>query len=94
MSAAKERRKHEADDCSQQLLLGSQAAGDRGDHVVGAIQVFEGLMDGLKRGWGVGTLVFKAFLGVEPTAFAGFGLVDGVSFHGGHGARLRPVSVV
>ena len=91
MSTSKERGKHEADDFAQQLLLGLQAAFNLGYQRIGKIQVFEGLMDGLNRVLGLSTLLLEAFLGFESTAFSGFGLFVGVSFHGGHGAFLRTV---
>ena len=94
MSASKEGGKHEADDFTQQLLLGLQAAFNLGYQSIGKIQVFEGLMDGLDRGLGLGTLLSKAFLGLESTAFSGFGLFGGVSFHRGHGEILQTVLVV
>src|SRR5947208_102605 len=87
----KERGKHEADEFAQQLLVGLQAAVNLGYQRLGKIQVFEGLMDGLNRVLGLSTLLLEAFLGFESTAFSGFGLFVGVSFHGGHGAFLRTV---
>jgi len=35
----------------------------------------------------------EAFLGVESTAFSGFDLFVGISFHGGHSEILRTVLV-
>jgi hypothetical protein len=46
-------------------------------------------MDGFNIALGLGTLLPETLLGFEPTAFDGFGLSLGVSFHGGHGALLR-----
>ena len=46
-------------------------------------------MDRLGGALGLGALLSEALLGVEPTAFDGFGLFLGVSFHGGHGDFLR-----
>jgi hypothetical protein len=46
-------------------------------------------MDGLDIGPGISTLLSEALLGFEATAFVGFGLFLGVSFHGGHGELLR-----
>ena len=46
-------------------------------------------MDGLNIAWGLDALLPEALLGCEPTAFDGFGLSLGVSFHGGHGTLLR-----
>ena len=94
MSTSKERGKHETDDFAQQLLLGLQAAFNLGDQRIGKIQVFEGLMDGLNIVLGLSTLLLEAFLGFESTAFSGFGLFGGVSFHGGHGEILRTVWVI
>jgi len=93
MSASKERGKHEADDCAQQLLLGLQAAFNLGYQRIGKIHVFEGLMDGLDIVLGLSTLLLEAFLGFESTAFSGFGLFVSVSFHRGHGELLRTVLV-
>src|SRR2546430_7657368 len=93
MSTSKERGKHEADDFAQQLLLGLQAAFNLGYQRIGKIQVFEGLMDGLKRVLGLSTLLLEAFLGFESTAISGFGLFVSVSFHRGHGELLRAVLV-
>jgi hypothetical protein len=92
MSASKERGNHEADDLTQQLLLGLQAAFNLGDQGIRKIQVFEGLMDGLDRG--LGTLLLEAFLSFESTVFSGFGLFGSVSFHWGHGELLRTMLVV
>ena len=46
-------------------------------------------MDGLNIALGLDALLPEALLGCEPTAFDGFGLSLGVSFHGGHGVLLR-----
>src|SRR6266568_3388109 len=91
MSASKERGKHEADACAQPLRLGLPAACTLGYQRLGNLQVFEGRMDGLERVLGLGALVLEALLGFESTAFAGFGLCGGVSFHGGHGELRRTV---
>jgi hypothetical protein len=45
-SAPKERGKHEAEECAEQLLLGSQAAFNLDDEGIGYAQVIEGLMEG------------------------------------------------
>jgi len=94
MAASTERRKHESDAFAQQLLLGLQAAFDLGHQGLGAIQVLQGLMEGLDRVLGLDALVLEALLGLESTAFSGFGLFVGVAFHGGHGELLRTVLVV
>jgi len=93
MSASKERGKHERDDFAQQLLLGLQAAFDLGHQGLGEIQVLQGLMEGLDIVLGLDALLLEALLGFESTAFSGFGLFVGVSFHGGHGELLRTVLV-
>jgi hypothetical protein len=47
------------------------------------------LMDGLDIALGLSALLSETLLGVEATAFDGFGLFLGVSFHRGHGDLLR-----
>jgi hypothetical protein len=89
MSAAKERGKHERDDFAQEFLLGPQAAFDLGHQGSGQIQVLQGLMEGLDIVLSLGVRLLETGLGLESTAFSGFGLFGGVSFHGGHGALLR-----
>jgi hypothetical protein len=42
---------------------------------------------------GLSALSLEALLGCESTAFSGFDLFVGVSFHGGHGELLRTVLV-
>ncbi len=93
MSASKERGKHERDDFPQQLLLSAQTAFDLGHQGSGEIQVLQGLMEGLDIMLGLSALVLETRLGFESTAFSGFGLFGGVSFHGGHGELLRTVLV-
>jgi hypothetical protein len=44
IDAAEERGEHEAEDFAEQLLLGTQAAFDLGDQVVGQAEPVEGLM--------------------------------------------------
>ena len=51
-------------------------------------------MDGLDRVLGLSALLLEALLGLESTAFSGFGLFGGVSFHRGHGEILRAVWVI
>jgi hypothetical protein len=51
-------------------------------------------MDGLDRVLGLRALLLEALLGIESTAFSGFGLFGGVSFHGRHGELLRTIWVV
>jgi hypothetical protein len=46
-------------------------------------------MNGLDVALGLGALLSEALLGVKATAFNGFGLFVGVSFHRGHGDLLR-----
>jgi len=46
-------------------------------------------MDGLDRVLGLSALVLEALLGIESTAFSGFGLFVSVSFHRGHDALLE-----
>jgi len=94
MSASKERGKHERDELAQQRLWGLQAPCDLGHQGLRDIHVLQGLREGLASVLGLGALVLAARLGRESTAFAGFGLLVGVSFHGGHGALLRTVCVV
>jgi hypothetical protein len=94
MSASQERGKHAADDCAQPLLLGLEAAFDLGDHRLGNSQVFAGLRDGLARVLGLSARWLEALWGMESTAFSGFGLCGGVSFHRGHGEILRTVWVI
>ena len=67
--AAKEGGKHEAKDFAQQLLLGSQAAFDLDDEVVGQAQVMEGLMQRVDVTLGVSLLALVAVFGIETTAF-------------------------
>ena len=93
MSASKERGKHERDDFAQQLLLGLQAAFNLGHQGIREIQVLQGLMEGLDMVLGLSALLPEAFLGVESTAFSGFDLFVGISFHGGHSEILRTVLV-
>jgi hypothetical protein len=50
-------------------------------------------MESLNIVLGLGALLLEALLGFESTAFSGFGLFGGVSFHGGHGDLLRTVVV-
>jgi hypothetical protein len=94
MSASKERGKHESDDFAQEFLLSSQAAFDLGHQGIGKIHVLQGLMEGFDIVLSLGVLLLETFLGFESTAFSGFGLFGGVSFHGGHGELLRTVWVV
>jgi len=93
MSASKERGKHERDDFPQQLLLSPQAAFDLGHQGLWEIQGLQGLMEGLDIMLGLRALVLETRLGFESTAFSGFGLFVGVSFHGGHGDLLRTALV-
>ena len=46
-------------------------------------------MDGFNIALGISALLLDALLGFESTAFVGFGLFLGVSFHRGHGTFLR-----
>jgi hypothetical protein len=48
-------------------------------------------MDGLDRVLGLSARWLEALLGIESTAFSGFGLFGGASFHKGHGEILRTV---
>jgi hypothetical protein len=89
VSSATEGGKHEADDFAQELLLGLQAAFHFGHEGGGEAQVFSGLMDGLEGALGIGTLLSDVLPCFETTAFEGFGLSLGVSFHRGHGDFLR-----
>ncbi len=91
MSATKERGKHERDDCAQEFLLSPQTAFALGHQGLGEVQVLQGLMEGLDRVLGLSALSLEALLGFESTAFSGFDLFVGVSFHGGHGELLRTV---
>jgi hypothetical protein len=89
MEAAEERGEHEAKDIAEELLLSSQAAFDLGDQVVGQAHVVEGLGEGLNIALGLAPLVLVTLLGMETTAFDGFGGFCGVSFAWCHGAFLR-----
>jgi hypothetical protein len=91
MSAAKERGKPERDACAQPLWLGLQAPFDLGHQGLREIQGLQGLREGLESVLGLGALWLAALLGLESTAFAGFGLCVGVSLHGGHGELRRTV---
>ena len=82
---------HEAEDFTEQLLLGSQAAFDLGDEVVGQAQVMEGLVEGFDIALGLSLLAFVAFLGMQATPCDGLSLFSGVSFGWGHGEFLRTV---
>ena len=89
MSAATEGGKHEANDCAQEFLLSPQATFDLGHSGLGETPVLKGLMAGFKVMLSLGAVLPEALVGFEPTAFGGFGLSLGVSFHGEHGALLR-----
>ena len=91
IDAAEEGGKHEAEDFAEQLLLGTQAAFDLGDQVVGQAEVVEGLMQGLDIALGLPLLAFVALFGIETAPFDGFGLFFGVSSGWGHGKLLRTV---
>jgi hypothetical protein len=93
MSASKERGKHESDDFAQEFLLSPQTAFDLGHQGLGEVQILQGLMEGLDRVLGLSALSLEALLGFESTAFSGFDLFVGVSFHGGHGELLRTVLI-
>jgi hypothetical protein len=74
----------------QTINLATSCRSDKlSDQGIGELQVFEGLMDGLDRVLGLSPLLLEAFLGFEPTAWSGFGLFGGVSFHWGYGESLR-----
>ena len=89
LAAAKERGEHDPDDFAQKLLLRLQAAFDLSHQGIGKPQIRQGLMDGLDIALGLGALLSEALLDVEATAFVGFGLFFGVSFHWGHGNLLH-----
>jgi hypothetical protein len=81
----------EAEDCTEPLLLGSQAAFALGAEVVGQAQVREGVVEGFEIALGLSLLAFAAFLGMQATPCDGLSLFSGVSFGWGHGEFLRTV---
>src|SRR5438128_6549988 len=84
----KEGGKHATEDCTEQLLLGSQAACDLADKVPRQAQIVEGLVEGFDRALGLFLLAFVARFRVEVTAVDGFGVLCDVSLSAGHGAGL------
>lgn len=90
-SAPKERGKHAAKDFAAQLLLGSQAAFNLDDEVVGQAELIEGVPEGLDVPLGLALLALLTFLGVETTTMECLGLLFGVSSAWSHGGFLRRV---
>jgi hypothetical protein len=74
-AAPKEGGKHEAEDFSKELLLGSQAAFDLDDEVIRQAQVVEGLVQGSDITLGVALLVLMAFFGMQATTSLTYRLV-------------------
>src|SRR4029077_2529036 len=89
IDAAEERGEHEGKDFPEQLLLGSQAAFDLGNEVLGQTEIIEGLAQRFNSALGLFLLVFMALLSVEATPCDRFGLLFDVSSGVGHGDLLR-----
>ena len=89
IDAAEQRGEHETEDFAEQLLLGSQAAFDLSDEVVGQAQVMEGLVEGFDLTLGLFLLAFVSLLSVETPPRDGFGLLFDISFGADHGDVLR-----
>src|SRR5262249_11917107 len=87
--ATEKRGEHEAKDFAEQLLLGSQAAFDLSDEVIGQAHVMESLVEGFDITLGLFLLAFVALLSVETTPGEGFGLLFDVSSGADHGDVLR-----
>jgi hypothetical protein len=88
IDAAEERGEHQAEDCAKPLLLGSQAAFDLGDEVVGQAQIMESLVEGVNSALGLSLLALVAFFGIETPPCDGFGVLFDVSLGAGHGVFL------
>jgi hypothetical protein len=88
IDAAEERREHQAEDFAKQLLLGSQAACDLGDEVVGPAQSMESVVEGIHSALGLSLLARVAFFGMETPPCDGFGVLFDVSLGAGHGVFL------
>src|SRR5712691_3479161 len=71
------------------LLLGSQAAFDLGDEVIGQAQGVEGLVEGFDIALGSFLLALMALFGAQTPPCDGFGLFFDVLSSAGHGAFLR-----
>jgi hypothetical protein len=69
--------------------LGSQAAFDLGDEVIGQAQVVEGLVEGFDIALGSFVLALMALFGVQTPSCDGFGLFFDVLSSAGHSAFLR-----
>jgi hypothetical protein len=93
-AAPKEGGKHEAEDFSEKLLLGVQAAFDLDDEVIRQAHIVEGSVQGVEIALGLALLVLMAFFRLQTTACDGFGVLFDVSFGKGHGALLDAVWVL
>ena len=66
--------------------MGSQAAFDLGDEVIGQAQVVEGLVEGFDITLGSFLLALMALFGAQTPSCDGFGLFFDVLSSSGHGA--------
>jgi hypothetical protein len=90
-AAPKERGKHEAEDFSKELLLGSQTAFELDDEVIGQAQIMKGLAERFDITLGLALLVYMAFLRIEAAPFESLRLLVSVPSGWGHGGFLRLV---
>jgi hypothetical protein len=89
MEAAEPRGAHEAEDCPKERLVGSQAACDLGDEVIGHAHVVEGWVEGFDIALGAFLLALMALIGAQTPPGDGFGLLCDVLSRSGQGAFLR-----
>src|SRR5215475_12801509 len=87
-AAPKEGGKHEAEDFSEKLLLGVQAAFDLDNEVIRHAHVVESLVQSVDIALGLALLVLMACFRLQATACDGFGVLFDVSFGKGDGALL------
>ena len=87
----KERGKHEAEDFPEELLLGSQAAFDLDNEVIGQTEIIEGLAQCFDSALGLFLLACVALLRIEAAPFESFRLLVSIPSGMGHGGFLRLV---
>jgi hypothetical protein len=90
-ATSKERGKPEAEEFSEQLLLGSQATFNLDDQIIGEAQVIEGLVKGFDVTLDLSLLALVTFLSAQATTIDGFGVFFCASSVWGHGGFLRLV---
>src|SRR5262249_45976062 len=92
-AAPKEGGNHEAEDFTEQLLLGAQSPFDFDDEVIRQTHIVEGLRQGFDIALGLTLLLLMAFFRLQATTCESFGVFVAVSCGRGHEALLVRVCV-